>query len=272
MTDRRTAPGAVRARGTQRMQLRYGFNEIDGWWTSASGQHRERIRHQHRLMGTQVVRVFVFDKPVPDPVKEWDLFAAYVQAVLDMGAVPMITFAKYHPPHDDPRNLRTYFGALRRGRMGLPGAVGRGEGAGLVLVRLERAQQLPRRRRPQLPAVPAHLRGGGPDGAPRCWSPTSAAGKRRIGGPAMCGFQTYWIDWVSGLVNDVDPSLVSFVSWHHYGDWRPAVPSASRRVRPQGRSRGAAGAGLPGPADGPDAPVRDARPGRGPPHRRARHP
>ena len=25
-----------------------------------------------------------------------------------MGAVPMITFAKYHPPHDDPRNLRTY--------------------------------------------------------------------------------------------------------------------------------------------------------------------
>ena len=26
-------------------------------------------------MGTQVIRVFVFDKPVPDPFKEWHLFA-----------------------------------------------------------------------------------------------------------------------------------------------------------------------------------------------------
>jgi hypothetical protein len=51
--------------------------------------------------------------------------------------------------------------------------------------------------------------------------------KLRIGGPALCGFQNYWQDWISGLVNEVDESLVGFVSWHHYADWRPVVPSAS---------------------------------------------
>src|SRR5262245_58016213 len=107
-TQTTATPATVRLAGTQRMQLRYGFNEVDGWWDIGLGPHRETIRRHHRLMGTQVVRVFVFDKPVPDPVTEWDLFVAYVQAVLDMGALPMVTFAKYHPPHDEPRHLRTF--------------------------------------------------------------------------------------------------------------------------------------------------------------------
>jgi hypothetical protein len=41
------------------MQLRYGFNEIYGWWHLSQGEHRERIRRRLRLMGTQVARVFV---------------------------------------------------------------------------------------------------------------------------------------------------------------------------------------------------------------------
>ena len=82
MTGERRRAGAPR--GARRMQLRYGFNEVDGWWHISLGEHRERIQHRLRLMGTQVIRVFVFDQPVPDPVKEWHLFAAYVQAVLDM--------------------------------------------------------------------------------------------------------------------------------------------------------------------------------------------
>ena len=59
-------------------------------------------------MGTKVIRVFVFDKPVPDPFKEWHWFAAVLQAVLDVGAKPMVTFAKFHPPYDDPRNIRNF--------------------------------------------------------------------------------------------------------------------------------------------------------------------
>ena len=216
----------VRRAGQQRMRLRYGFNEVDGWWSIGLGPHRERIRHHHRLMGTQIVRVFVFDKPVPDPVKEWDLFAAYVQAVLDMGAVPMITFAKYHPPHDDPRNLRTYLARC----------------ADVVWNCLE--QWGGERVRDWYWCVwnePNNYNVGGLLTFPlyrriyeevaytvrRLLDPYLAGQKLRIGGPALCGFQTYWLDWVSGLVNEVDPSLLSFISWHHYGDWRPVVPSAA---------------------------------------------
>ena len=89
------------------MQLRYGFNEIDAWWHISLGEHRESIRKHLRRMGTQVVRIFVFDKPVPDPLRDWRHFAAYVQAVLDAGALPMITFAKFHPPYD-ARNRRIF--------------------------------------------------------------------------------------------------------------------------------------------------------------------
>ncbi len=208
------------------MQLRYGFNEVDGWWHIGLGPHRESIRRHHRLMGTQVVRIFVFDKPVPDPVTEWDLFAAYVQAVLDMGALPMVTFAKYHPPHDEPRNLRTYvsrcadvvWGCLER----WGGEVVRDwywcvwnepnnyqVGGALSFPQYRRIYEEVARTVHRL--VAPHLGGQ----------------KLRIGGPALCGFQTYWLDWISRLVNEVDESLLGFVSWHHYGDWRPVVPSAT---------------------------------------------
>src|SRR5690606_35196067 len=52
--------------------------------------------------------------------------------------------------------------------------------------------------------------------------------KARIGGPAIDGnHRAYWMDWIARLVGDVDDDLIGFVSWHRYGDWRPAVPSAS---------------------------------------------
>ena len=143
------------------MKLRYGFNEIDGWAAFAMGEHRAQIRRRLRLMGTQVIRVFVFDKPVPDPFKEWHWFAAVLQAVLDAGAKPMVTFAKFHPPFDNPANIRDFVAPLLRDRLGLPRAVGRRGGEGLVLVRLERAEQSGYRRRCHLRAVSPHLRGGG---------------------------------------------------------------------------------------------------------------
>jgi hypothetical protein len=219
-------PGPERRAGSQRMRLHYGFNEVDGWWDIGLGPQRERLRQLHRLMGTQVVRIFVFDKPVPDPVTQWDLFTAYVQAVLDMGAVPMITFAKYHPPHDDPRSLRTYVARCADVVWGCL------EQWGGEKVRdwywcvwnepnnyhVGGAVSFPQYRR--IYEEVAHT-------VRRLLEPYLAGQKARIGGPALCGFQTYWLDWVSGLVNEVDESLVSFVSWHHYGDWRPVVPAAS---------------------------------------------
>ena len=193
--DRGAALEPVRRAGQQRMRLRYGFNEVDGWWGIGLGPHRERIRHHHRLMGTEVVRVFVFDKPVPDPVTEWDLFAAYIQAVLDMGAVPMITFAKYHPPHDEPRNLRTYLARCADVVWGCLEQWG-GErvrdwywcvwnepnnynvGGGLTFPLYRRIYE-----------EVAHT-------VRRLLEPYLGGRKVRIGGPALCGFQTYWLDWV----------------------------------------------------------------------------
>ncbi len=55
--------------------------------------------------------------------------------------------------------------------------------------------------------------------------------KARIGGPAIDGtHRAYWMDWIARLVAEVDDSMLGFVSWHRYGDWRPAVPSATLDV------------------------------------------
>jgi len=35
------------------------------------------------------------------------------------------------------------------------------------------------------------------------------------------------MDWIAHLLSEFDDNMLSFVSWHHYGDWRPAVPSAT---------------------------------------------
>ena len=52
-----------------------------------------------------------------------------------------------------------------------------------------------------------------------------------IGGPAIDGtHRAYWMDWIARLVTEVDDRMLGFVSWHRYGDWRPAVPSAEPRI------------------------------------------
>lgn len=214
-------PGAVRTR------LRYGFNEIDGWWHFSCGEHRQRIQDHLRRMNTSVIRIFVFDKPVPDPIREWARFAAYVQGVLDTGALPMITFAKYHPPHDDPRNLRTFIDRCTEIVWGCmeqwgPKAVSDWYwsvwnepnsvmiGGGLSFAQYRRIYE-------ELGAAVLELIG-----------PHLGGRKARIGGPAVDGtHQPFWMDWIARLVHEVDDALVGFVSWHRYADWRPAAPSAT---------------------------------------------
>ena len=209
------------------MQLRYGFNEIDGWWHISLGEHGERIRQRLRLMDTQVIRIFVFGQPVPDPVKDWHLFAAYAQAVLDAGARPMVTFAKFPPPYDDARNIRTFVARCSELVWSCIEQWGGEEvknwywciwnepnnriiGGGLTFAQYRHIYE-------EVAASILHL-----------LQPHLGRGKARIGGPAIDGtHRPYWMDWIARLVTEVDDDLVGFVSWHRYGDWRSAVPSAS---------------------------------------------
>jgi hypothetical protein len=223
------------------MQLRYGFNEIDAWWHLALGEHREPIRRHLRRMGTQVVRIFVFDKPVPDPIRDWGNFAAYVQGVLDAGALPMVTFAKFHPPYD-ARNLRIFSARCAEIVWGCLEQWGGDAvrdwywciwnepnnaliGGGLTFDEYRRIYEEVAGTIYGL--LEQHLRGQ----------------KARIGGPAVDGFQPFWLDWIARLVGEVDDALVGFVSWHKYGDWRPVVPSTSLGVDLNGSPDAPTGAG-----------------------------
>ena len=91
-----------------RMRTRYGVNQADQCRAFTVGEERARIRSMLQEIDTKMIRLFLFDKGAPDPVSAWPTFASHVQAVLDVGAVPMITFAKLHRPLDDPRAVRWF--------------------------------------------------------------------------------------------------------------------------------------------------------------------
>jgi hypothetical protein len=59
------------------------------------------------------------------------------------------------------------------------------------------------------------------------------AGRRaRIGGPSIDGTQrAFWMDWIAHLVDDFDDSMLGFVNWHMYADWRPPIPSETMNVK-----------------------------------------
>src|SRR5438876_11807693 len=90
------------------MRMLYGVNQADHCADFAVGPARDRIRARLRAIDTRIIRLFLFDKGAPSPVRQWPEFAAYVQAVLDVGATPMITFAKLNRPLDDPRAVRWF--------------------------------------------------------------------------------------------------------------------------------------------------------------------
>src|SRR5205807_6829522 len=66
------------------MQLRYGFNGRENWSHFALGPHREFICARLREMGTGIIRIF-FDERFTNPVSDWHRFAAYIQAILNVG-------------------------------------------------------------------------------------------------------------------------------------------------------------------------------------------
>lgn len=231
MTDRTAlataSPQASVPAGPRRMQLRYGFNEIDGWWHISRGEHRDELRRRLRLMGTKVIRVFVFDQSGPDPVHDWHLFAALIEAILDVGAQPMVTFSKFQPPYDDPRSIRTFVSrcsdivwnsieqwggeAVRQWYWCVWN-----EPNNLIIGGNLTFSQYRRIYEEVASVILTHL------------DPHLGGRKARIGGPAIDGtHRSYWMDWIARLVDEVDDKTLGFVSWHRYGDWRPAVPSAN---------------------------------------------
>jgi len=204
-----------------RMRLRYGVNETDSWWHFALGPQRETIWGRLREMDTRIIRIFVFDKKTPDPVTDWHLFASYIQAVLNVGAIPMITFAKFPLPRlvDDPRAVRWFANQCADVVWSCIEQWG-GEtvrdwywcvwnepnntwiSGGLGFEQYRRIYEEVAQ------------------GILRWLSPFLGGRKLQLGGPSVEGFDPFWMDWVWRFVNEIDHSLIGFVNWHLYVDWR----------------------------------------------------
>jgi hypothetical protein len=201
------------------LRLRYGLNETVNWRQFAAGSHRERIGARFRELDTHVVRLLVFDKGSPDPVGNWEEFADCVQAVLNAGSVPMITFAKFDPPYDDPGAVRSFAGQCAEVVAACIRQWG-GEAvrhwywcvwhhpnsewvsAGLTFDHYRRIYE------EVAQAVLRHL------------APFLEGRRPLLGGPAVDGFQPFWADWIWRFVNEIDNALIGFASWHQFGDWR----------------------------------------------------
>jgi len=223
-------PGTLTTNGTTRSRLRYGVNEATGWRAFALGAHRETIGDRLRTIDTQIIRIYAFDRFVPDPVRDWPKFARYVQAVLDAGGVPMITFTRFRPPFDDAATVRWF--AQRCGEL-VWNCI---EQWGGEAVRewywcvwnepnsdwINPGFTFDQYRRIYVEAANEILGSIG----------RYLGGRRAlIGGPAIDTFQPFWSDWLWRFVHEIDNSLIGFVLWHRFGDWRaPGEWSAPRNL------------------------------------------
>lgn len=217
--------------GWQVNRLRYGFNEIDGWPGFAYDDKRGEIHRRLRLMNTEIVRIFVFDKPVPSPFSKWRHFAGVIDAVLASGAKPMVTFAKFEPPFDDARHIERFVKRATEVVWSCIEQWGAEEvGSWWWCVWNE----------PNNPDVGGNLAYRDYLAIYRAVSapviallaPHAPGGRVRIGGPSIDGTQrAYWLDWIARLLSDLDDSELAFVNWHMYGDWRPAAPYETVQVK-----------------------------------------
>ncbi len=225
------APAGDGTAPAQRMKLRYGFNEIDGWAAFSLGNERDRIHRRLRLMDTSVIRVFVFDKPVPDPFKEWHWFAAVLQAVLDSGAKPMVTFAKFPPPFDDADGIRKFVARCSEIVWGCLEQWG-GQEVGNWYWCIWNEPNNPDIGGDVTYAQYRRIFEATGEAILELIEPHLAGRKARIGGPSIDGTQrAFWMDWIADLVTDFDDRMLGFVNWHMYADWRPAAPSESMNVK-----------------------------------------
>ncbi len=220
----------------KRMRMIYGVNQADACQAFALGDARERIGQNLREIDTRMVRLFLCDKGAPDPVTQWPVFVSYVEAARNIGAKPMITFAKMHKPVNDLEAVQEF--ADRCGDV-----VRRcieHWGAEVVRDWFWCVWNEPNNEWISGPVTFAEYRHVYEQIAERCMKhlkPHLNGRKLLIGGPAVEGFQPFWIDWVWRFLDEVDNELIGFLDWHCYGDWRadgennaPADPVAHRRL------------------------------------------
>jgi hypothetical protein len=210
-----------------RMKMQYGVNQADQCWDFAIGPERERIQTKLREIETRLIRLFLFDKGAPDHVTDWHVFGSYVEAVRNVRARPMLTFAKFRPPFDDPSAVKHFAelcaDVVRRCIDQWGGDVVRDwywcvwnepnngwiSDGGLTFEQYRRIYE--EVANAVLPLLRPHLKGR----------------KALLGGPAVEGFPNFWWDWPWRFVNEIDNDLIGFVDWHRYGDWRKAGESGA---------------------------------------------
>jgi hypothetical protein len=219
-----------------RMRMIYGVNQADACQAFALGEARQRIGQNLRDIDSRMIRLFLYDKGAPDPVTQWPVFVSYVEATLAVGAKPMITFAKLHKPVTDLEAVDDF--ANRSGDV-VRQCI---EQWGGEVVRdwYWCVWNEPNNEWISGPVTFDQYRHIYEQIADRCLKhlkPHLDGRRPLIGGPAVEGFQPFWMDWVWRFLNEIDNELIGFLDWHCYGDWRadgennaPADPAAHRRL------------------------------------------
>ena len=205
--------------GVIRSRLRYGVNEATSWRQFALGPHRERIRARLCAIHTEIIRIYVFDRYTPDPVTDWPSFARYVQAALDVGATPMITFTRFRPPFDDTFTVRWFArrcGDVVWNSIEQWGGDAVREWYWCIWNDPNSEWNYPGFTFDQYREIYLEVAHG-----IMRWMGQYLGGRRAlIGGPALDTFQPFWLDWLWRFVHEIDNSLIGFALWHRFGDWR----------------------------------------------------
>jgi hypothetical protein len=198
------------------MRLRYGLNLGDRWGDLLAGSAAQELLSRIREAGTEQVRVFL-GRVADRPTSDWPECVGLLEAIARAGATPTIALAQ---PSEwrDPRAVRNFardcaeFVDRACERWGADAvaswywSIGDEPNSpwtnnGLTFEAYKDIYQ----------AVASGIRQriGGADGT-----------RPRIGGPSIDGFQPFWFDWLWRFVEEVDDSLIGFVAWNRYGDWR----------------------------------------------------
>jgi Glycosyl hydrolases family 39 len=222
--------------GEIQMRMCYGVNQADACQAFALGDFSGRIQQNLRDIDSRIIRLFLYDKGAPDPVTQWPIFSSYVQAVLNIGAKPMITFAKMHKPVDDLEAVDEF--ANRSGDV-VRRCIEQW-GGDVVRDWYWCVWNEPNNEWISGPVTFGQYRNIYEQIADRClrWLKPHLQGRRPlIGGPGVEGFQPFWMDWVWRFLNEIDNELIGFLDWHCYGDWRehgennaPVNGAAHRRL------------------------------------------
>jgi len=200
-------------------RLRYGCCEVLNWYALSEGPLREAVWARHPQIASEVIRIHAFDRGTPDPVAEWPRFAGYIQAVLNSGAVPMITFTRFKAPVSNPHNRRWF--ANRCGDVVWNCIQRWGEDAvrdwyWSVWTKPNSPWDSPGMTFESYRAIYESVA----EKIVRSFGRSLGDRKPLIGGPSVDGFQPFWFDWIWRFVDEIDNALIGFVSWHRYSEWR----------------------------------------------------